>query len=77
MSLQRDSLADVVSATRQIMVLVRTAPPHVRPWLRGVEAEAQHVRLEVESAHRKASARFLTWLFAGLADDGEEEAGDA
>ncbi len=77
MSIKQDSLADVVAATRQVMLVVCTAPPHVRPWLRGVEAEAQHVRLEVESAHRRASARFLTWLFAGLADDGEEEAGDA
>ena len=72
MSVDQEEVSDIVAASRRVISFVQSSPPHVRPWLRGVAAEAEHIRLDVEAANRRASGRFATWLFAGLDDAGEE-----
>ena len=72
MHIQKECAGDVLAASRRVLAFVRAAPPHVRPWLRGIEAEAEHIGLEVSSANRRASARFLNWLLAGLPEDAED-----
>jgi hypothetical protein len=72
---EQSRLTDITSAARQILLLVNACPPHVRPWLRGIEAEAEHIATEVHAASERASRRFVTWLMAGLDDDEEDEHG--
>lgn len=72
MSIQQEQVRDVLAAAREVLALIHSCPPHVRPWLREIEAAAEHVHLEVATANKRASARFLTWLLAGLAEDADE-----
>jgi hypothetical protein len=72
-SVQQEQARDVIAAAQEILSLVHSFPPHVRPWLREIEAAAEHIHLEVVAVDKRASARFLTWLLAGLSDEVAEE----
>src|SRR5687768_11573782 len=50
MSTEQSRLADVTAAAREVLLLVNATPPHVRQWLRGIEAEAEHITVEVTVA---------------------------
>jgi hypothetical protein len=60
-----ERLVDVVGAAEEILSRVSAAPPHIRPWLRGLEAEAEHVIIEVDAVRNRATSRFLSWTLAG------------
>jgi hypothetical protein len=75
MPAEQTRLLDVTDATRQILLLINRSPPHVRPWLRGIEAEAEHIAAEVKSAEDRASRLFLSWLMAGIEQSEERSDG--
>jgi hypothetical protein len=75
LSIEQEQLQNVTAAAKQVLFLINRAPPHVRPWLRGIEAEAEHITVEVASTSERASRRFMSWLFAGLPDEEVEKGG--
>ena len=58
-------LRDVVEETQAIIQRIESLPAHVRPWLRGLEAEAERVWLEVDAIRHRSASKFLTWALAG------------
>lgn len=58
-------LADVTVTAKEIVRRVAASPPHVRPWLRGIEAEAERIIIEVDGVRNRAARRFLTWALGG------------
>ena len=65
------ALNDVTDAVQQVLSVTRSMPPHVRPWLRGVEAEAEHIKVEVATVSRRAANGFRSWLDSGLSESEE------
>lgn len=66
----RLAVDDVLTTTHGVLQLIQQSPPHVRPWLRGIEAETEHIQIELAAADRRAQRRFSSWLASGA----EEEA---
>ena len=58
-------LADVTAAAQEVLRRVNTSPTHVRPWLRGIEAEAERIVIEIDGVRNRAARRFLTWALGG------------
>ena len=58
-------LADVTATAQEIMRRVAASPTHVRPWLRGIEAETERIVIEIDGVRNRASRRFLTWALGG------------
>ena len=53
---------DIIAGASHILREIQRQPLHVRPWLRGIEAEAERVCFEVSAAGNDAAGRFLRWL---------------
>ncbi len=66
-------LRDVIGAAEDVLQTLRAAPPHVRPWLRGMEAEAERVAIEVSALRNRAANKFLSWGLLGV-DGGDGDA---
>lgn len=62
-------LGDVIAAAESILEQVHSCPPHVRPWLRGVEAEAERVCVEADGIRRRATSRLVAWVQQGLENE--------
>ncbi len=66
MSAYDGRLRDVIGAAEDVIRTLQAAPPHVRPWLRGIEAEAERVALEAAAVRNRAARRFLSWTLLGM-----------
>ena len=69
MSVEDSSLGDVIDEAQDIIRKVEALPTHVRPWFRGIEAEAERVWLEVDVVRNRSASRFLTWTIRGLSSE--------
>jgi hypothetical protein len=68
-----ESLEDIVDAARQVLELTQALPPHVRPWLRGVEAEAERIKYDIDRINRRAAAGYLSWIDRGIREAEEAQ----
>ena len=65
MTTEDQMLADVVDGAKSILRAVFAQPSHIRPWLRGIQAEAERVVVDVSRIRGRASSRFVSWALEG------------
>ncbi len=64
LSAEDSRFKDVTDQAESILRDVRAQPAHVRPWLRGIECEAERVYLEIRQLQERTATAFIACLLS-------------